>query len=63
MENFQGVPQSKISEEQLRISVTAMGGNPDESNHRIVAAMVMDPVFREQVTRFMFERALKMVQA
>ena len=52
--------ETKISEAALRISVEAMGGNPDDSSHRIVAAMVMDPDFREKVTRFMFQRALKM---
>lgn len=56
------IPQAKISEAALRVSVEAMGGNPDNSDHRIVAAMVMDPEFREQVTRFMFQRALEMAK-
>lgn len=55
------IPQAKISEAALRASVQAMGGNPENSDHRIVSAMVMDPEFREQVTRFMFNRALEMV--
>ena len=56
------MPQANITEEALRISVQAMGGDPNNSDHRIVAAMVMDPEFREKVTRFMFNRAVEMAK-
>jgi hypothetical protein len=50
--------KTKVTKEQLRLSVQVLGGNADDSSHQIVAAMVMDADFRERVTRMMFNRAL-----
>ena len=54
---------TQISEAALRLSVQAIGGNPDDKSHQIIAAMIMDPEFRENVTRFYFQRSLEIVRA
>lgn len=53
--------KTKITEQVLKTSVLAMGGNPDDTSHQIIAAMVMDVDFRERVTRMMFNRALETI--
>jgi hypothetical protein len=55
--------QTRISTERLKKNAEALGFDANDSAALAVCAMVSDPAFREQVTRFYFDRAVAAIKA
>ena len=54
---------TKTTKQQLETNAKALGFDHTDPSALACAAMVSDPEFRERVTRFFFQRAMKAAKA